>query len=490
MHRFNTFSLLLLASLILFPNSLGAQGHRIEIQLKGLSNDTLVLGEYFTTRMVPKDTIVVDKNGRGVFEGNETFQGGLYLIYFSPAYFFDFLLGNDQELKVFADTSDFANSLRFEGSTDNRVFAEYKAFLQAKRNEIKAEQSHLSSAKNEADSSLVLEEQKRINREMESYMDRIEREYPDDFVSTFIGATRESFPPEDLLKGDKQHDDSLRYFYYRAHYFDRFDPFDIRLLHTPIYEGKIKAYLNRVVVQHPDSLVVAVDALLSGAKKDEDMYRYMLITLFNHFAESKFMGMDVVYFHIAEHYYIPDASWSSEEFITKLKDNLEKNKPNLIGQIAPNIALRELPEEHFHMAMQDSTIKKDPHIGQDFLLHDVHAPYTILYFWEGDCGHCKKATPELYESFSRLREKGVKVISVHVINTIEGKELWVDFVNEHGLYDWVNCWSPYSNEFRRLYNLQSYPQLYVLDKDKEIVAKRISPKQAEEIITKLMNQQS
>ncbi len=98
----------------------------------------------------------------------------------------------------------------------------------------------------------------------------------------------------------------------------------------------------------------------------------------------------------------------------------------------------------------------------------------------------KKSTPALYEVFSRLKEKNVKVISAHVINTIEGKEKWVDFVNENNMYDWANCWSPYSNDFRVSYNLQSYPQLFILDQDKKIVAKRITPEQAEKIINNLI----
>jgi hypothetical protein len=54
------------------------------------------------------------------------------------------------------------------------------------------------------------------------------------------------------------------------------------------------------------------------------------------------------------------------------------------------------------------------------------------------------------------------------------------------MYDWINSWSPYSNDFRILYNLQSYPQLFVLDQDKKIVAKRITPEQAEQIINNLI----
>ena len=471
---------------LVFSINLNGQGHRIEVTLEGLFPDTLILGEYFTSRMITKDTIVLDGNGYGVFEGAEPYQGGLYLVYLSPGKHFDFLLGDDQVFSIKADTSDLAGGVIFEGSEDNSVFQEYKSYLQLKRGELEQQQKLLSGAATETDSSRIQQKQKQINHEMESYMDKIETDHAALFVGDFVGATREPFPPQDLLNGDRRYDDSIRFFYYKNHYFDRFDPFNIRLLHTPLYEGKVKNYITRAVAQHPDSLVVAVDYLLEGSKIDSELYRYMLITLFNHYAESKFMGMDVVYFHIAEHYYIPDATWSSEDFISKLKDNLEKNKPTLIGQKAPNLIMRRVAPEHFQMAAEDTLIKRDPHIGQDFFIHDVEAPFTILYFWEADCGHCKKATPALYEVYSRLKEKGVEVLSVHVINTIEGKELWVDFVNDHGMYDWTNCWSPYSNDFRNLYNLQSYPQLFILGRDKKIVAKRVTPEQAEQIINNLI----
>ncbi len=465
------------------------QGYHIDVEMKGLSEDTLILGEYFTTRMIPLDTILLDREGRGTFAGDESLVGGMYLVYIDPEHYFDILLGDDQHLGVVADTANLVGSLRFEGSEDNRIFLEYKNFLQEKRGEQQQLQALLAGA-SEEEEERILEKQKQINREMEAYMDEIAASNPGLFVTSFIGATREPFPPEEMLTGDRRSDDSIRYFYYREHYFDRFDPFDVRLLHTPLYENKLMNYISRAVPQHPDSLIVAVDFLLQGARGNEELYRYMLITLFNHFAESKYMGMDVVYFHIAEFYYLPDATWSSPDFLAKLKDNLEKNKPTLIGQTAPNVLMREIPPEHFAMALQDTAIKRDPHIGQDFLINNVDAEYTILYFWEADCSHCKKSTPELYQVYERLKDKQVAVIAVHVINSVEGKEKWVDFVNEHGLVDWINCWSPYSNEFRQLYNLQSYPQLFIMDREKKIVAKRISPEQAEKIILNLIGNES
>jgi thiol-disulfide isomerase/thioredoxin len=474
---------------IMLSAALHGQGYHIDVEMKGLSEDTLILGEYFTTRMIPLDTILLDREGRGTFAGDESLVGGMYLVYIDPEHYFDILLGDDQHLGVYADTANLVGSLRFEGSEDNRIFLEYKNFLQEKRGEQQQQQALLAGA-SEEEKERILEKQKQINREMEAYMDEIAASNPGLFVTSFIGATREPFPPEEMLTGDRRSDDSIRYFYYREHYFDRFDPFDVRLLHTPLYENKLMNYISRAVPQHPDSLIVAVDFLLQGARGNEELYRYMLITLFNHFAESKYMGMDVVYFHIAEFYYLPDATWSSPDFLAKLKDNLEKNKPTLIGQTAPNVLMREIPPEHFAMALQDTAIKRDPHIGQDFLINNVDAEYTILYFWEADCSHCKKSTPELYQVYERLKDKQVAVIAVHVINSVEGKEKWVDFINEHGLVDWINCWSPYSNEFRQLYNLQSYPQLFIMDREKKIVAKRISPEQAEKIILNLIGNES
>ena len=483
--------LFLLSGLLLCATSLlRAQGYRIEVEIQGVSSDTLILGEYFTSRMVPKDTIVLDPEGRGVFEGKVALSGGLYLMYMDPGHYFDFLLGDDQDLLIRADRNNLPGSLYFSGSEDNRVFLEYKNFLQIKREELQKVQSSLGASSTAADTLAAVDRQKELNGEMETYMDDICSVHRGLFVTVFIGATREPFPPQTMLTGNRRHDDSIRFFYYRDHYFDLFDPFDVRLLHTPLYEGKIKNYISRAVPQHPDSLIVAVDYLLQGSRGNEELYRYMLITLFNHFAESKFIGMDGVYFHIAEYYYIPDATWSSPEFLSTLKENLAKNKPTLIGQTAPNLIMRQVPEEHFGMAAQDTAIKKDPHIGHDFLIHDVKAKFTILYFWEADCGHCQESTPALHEVYSRLHDKGVEVISVHVINSVEGKEKWVDFVNDKQLFGWINCWSPYSNDFRSIYNLQSYPQLFVLDQEKKIVAKRVTPEQAESIINNLLNNES
>ncbi len=342
----------------------------------------------------------------------------------------------------------------------------------------------LSNAKDISDTTWIEKQIDDLNEQIDMTIAETISDNKYNFLGTFLEAMEDKQVPENLLSGTQREKDSIRYVYFKDHYFDNFDVSDIRLLHTPIYDSKIKNYVNKVVPQHPDSIIVAVDYLIDKSRSNPDIFRYMLITLFNNYAESKIMGMDKVYFHIAQKYYIPDATWSDQEFIENLKKNYENSKNTFIGNVAPDFELKGLTKEHFELAAMDTAIKRDHVDGYLFNLHDIAAKYTILYFWEADCGHCQKATPELYKVFEKYKDKDVKFVAVHVINTIEGKVKWVDFVNEKGMLDWINCWSPYDNTFRDLYNLTSFPQLFILDENKTIVAKGLAPEQVEDFLNR------
>jgi len=482
-----TFQFLII-TLFFFNTYSFSQGYNIKLKAPDFAGKEVILAEYFTSRMVPKDTMRLNLMGEATFSGPAAFDGGLYIFFFTSDYYFDFMLDKDQDFSVRTDSSDMTGKTYFTGSQDNKLFYEYKKYLSRMRDKQAEINEEYTSASNESDSLKITKKLEKLSDEMQLSVEKMINENAGSFFATFLEAMKENRAPEEILVGTQREKDSIQYMYYKAHYFDHFDLSDIRLLHTPLYEPKIKTYINKVVPQHPDSLIVAVDELIEKSRSDEAIFRYMLITLFNNYAESKLMGMDKVYFHIAEKYYIPEATWSNAEFIEKLSDNLEKSKPTFIGKIAPDFELKGLPKDHFALAEMDVDIKEDPHIGFNFMLSQIPAEYTLLYFWEADCGHCQKSTPELYEVFRKYEKQDVKVLAVHVINSVEGKVKWIDFVNEHQLLDWTNCWSPYNNDFRKLYNLQSFPQLFLLDKDKKILAKSLTPEQADDILNRFLNE--
>ncbi len=61
---------------------------------------------------------------------------------------------------------------------------------------------------------------------------------------------------------------------------------------------------------------------------------------------------------------------------------------------------------------------------------------------------------------------GVEVLAISTLFGEEGKVKWVNFVNEHGLYDWKNAWNPYSYDFKLKYDIISTPQIFILDENK------------------------
>jgi thiol-disulfide isomerase/thioredoxin len=140
--------------------------------------------------------------------------------------------------------------------------------------------------------------------------------------------------------------------------------------------------------------------------------------------------------------------------------------------------------------MEDTAVKRNPYAGSFFNLSGEKGEYTILYFWEADCGHCKKTIPLLHSFFNKMKDKGVKVIAVNMLGGIEGKVAWVDFVNEHKLYGWINAWNPYDFSSRDAYDVSSSNTLFLLDENMKILAKKITPEQAEAIIENEMKKKS
>lgn len=476
---------------MILATGLQAESYRIGISLPSFSNDTVILGHRFNASFIPKDTVILDPRGEGVFKGDQELPQGMYLIYLPDKSYFDLLIGNDQIFSFETDAPDYAASMKITGSKENEAFYRYQLFLKENRDEAMALQGALKNASGPRDSTAKKEELDKLNARVQQHIDQEIEENRDNFFGVFLLALQEVKVPDPPLGEDgKPLDPAFQYRYYKAHYFDNFDISDVRLLRTPFYEQKLMTYIEKVAVQHPDSLIRECDMLVEASRSDPQLFRYMLITLFNHFAKSQIMGMDKVYIHLAEKYYIPEAEWSDPEFIAKLKERVEKSKPTQIGATATDIQLVRVPTDHFMGAMEDEELKKNPYVGSFFHLHDVQSKFTILYFWEVDCGHCKTATPALYEAYERLKDKGVEVVAVSTLGGEEGKVKWINYINENGFYDWINAWNPYDFTFKTIYDITSTPQLFVLDEDKKILAKRIAPDQAEKIIESLLENES
>ncbi len=104
-------------------------------------------------------------------------------------------------------------------------------------------------------------------------------------------------------------------------------------------------------------------------------------------------------------------------------------------------------------------------------MYDIEKDFTILYFWEPNCGHCKEATPKLKEYYNKPKDYSVEVFAVC---TISDKAAWSKYIEENNL-TWINGWDPQrSTHYDFYYNVQSTPIVYILDRNKKIIAKKLA----------------
>jgi thiol-disulfide isomerase/thioredoxin len=472
--------------LILIPVSLIAQkGYEIKIKIPNLKGKQILLAHYLGSQSAfADDTLILDKSGTGVFKGTKPLPQGLYMVFLPSRNYLELLIGDDQLFSIEADTTKFMETVKFTGCDECKGLYDFQRFGAQKQKEIAPLSEQYKNA---------------TAVEKDSIRKKIERisKTEDDFVWKQIG----SLPPKSMLAvllkstrdvkipdfprdaSGKVTDSAFQYKYYRTHYFDNFDYADARLLRTPAYEQKIKFYIDKMLPPMVDSIIPEVDKLIEKTRYNAELFRYMLGTLYNYYASSQIVGLDAVFVHIAEKYYIPYATWSSADFIEKLKKDLAKVKPTLLGQQAPPIKqLVVLPTEHFLAAKTDTALKSNPYLGNYLDIYSIKAKFLVLVFWEADCGHCQHAMPIIHDAYERLKDKGVQVLAVHSISSVPGKRKWVDYINEHEFYDWINAWSPYNNDYREAYNILAQPTILILDENKKIISKRMDPEKIEYII--------
>ena len=85
---------------------------------------------------------------------------------------------------------------------------------------------------------------------------------------------------------------------------------------------------------------------------------------------------------------------------------------------------------------------------------------------------------EFYDKFKK--ELDVEIYAV--CTNADEREGWVKYINEHNL-DWINVEDPeQKTAYKYLYDIYSTPVIYLLDKEKKIIAKRLGAEDLEGFI--------
>lgn len=467
----NTLHLLWLLPLAFFMQSAQhaePKGYNIDVTLNNFDQPYVILAYNYGDKPYIKDTIYAKSTGKFVFEGKEKLDGGMYMIVMPPQNnTIEFFIDTDnQHFSIDVDVKNPVKTAKFKKSKNNTIFYKYLAFLNAQRAKSDKISAELKAAKDAKDQPKIKELEGKliaINDEVIQYQKDLIKDNPNTFAAKFVQTSMDITVPDDV-------DSSMRYWYYRNHYFDNLDLSDGRLLRTPLLPPKVERYLDQVITQNPDSVIAGVDEILRRAEKDEDIYKYFLIRLINKYAKSKVICMDAVYVHIAKEYYLKGkANWIDQDQLTKIEEDAKRLEPLLCNKIAPDITMQTIPTKEGETPKATS-------------LHGVNSKYTVLIFWASDCGHCKKSMPKVAKFYDEYKDRGVTVFSV-CTKTYKDYQSCIDFVKEKDMTRMLNVCDPYlRSKFPILYDVKSTPVIFLLDENKKILAKRLAAEQLGEVI--------
>lgn len=433
-------------------NSSTQSNFRLSLKINGLANQPVYLGYYFADKQYIRDTSKFDASGNAVFQLEKVPEKGMYLVVLENKKWFEIVLDSVKNLSISTDTSDLAGKLQ-ASDYQNKAFYYYLNTLSRLSKEVETLKAGNDLKK---DSLIRIKEQ-----EFMGFRDHFLNEHPGSFFGKVLQASREPEVPEPPKASNGRPDSTWQYLYYKQHFWDFTDLTDDGLLRTPVFYPRFERFFDKVVAQIPDTLIVEIERFIEKVSKNRNMFRYVVHTMATKYENAKIMGQDKVLLHLLENYYAKNKAWWVEEAdLVKIVDRIRFMKNNQIGMKAVN------------MVMEDS-------LGKIQSLYQIQAPYTLVYFWDPGCSHCQKETPKVFEVYEKYKSKGVRTF---MVCTEREKEPWLKYIREKKL-NWLNVIDVYPrNNFRVDYDVMTTPQLFLLDENKTIIAKKIDAETLEKIL--------
>ena len=279
-------------------------------------------------------------------------------------------------------------------------------------------------------------------------------------------------PPGSSHPGGK-YDSNYAYQYYKSNYWNGISFADERLVRTPFFELKLEKYYKELVFPQADSIKKEIDGMLLQARPNKEMFKYLLVHFVQKYINPEYMGQDAVFVHLFEKYV---NTGQADFFTAQYKDYMTKRAyslmANLIGQPAAPLDLVDTA-------------------GRSLPLYSIQSDYTVICFWDPGCSHCQEVVPKVDSIYkAKWKNQGVAVYGVKTDGT---KEDWLKFINEKKLSGWLHVHQLPEQQaaetaagragYKQLYDVYQTPILYLLDKEKRIVAKKLTYLQIDEVMS-------
>ncbi len=386
---------------------------------------TPTLSEYITNAKVEAD-------GSFQFQLDSNETKGIYrVVYAVPQedYNFDIIYNANEDIEL---TFNSETGVTFVNSIENKLLASYTDSMSM------VTQSIGNYFRQESKDTLAL---KAIFKAQTETQSSFEAAAKNTIALHFIKANKPYIPRK--FKDVKTYIENLR-----THYFDFVDFNNDILQSSSFLEERMLNYVFGMSFNSADEMAsykknvdIFCEAMKSAPIK---VKRILLVSLWEQMADLNHEGIAN---YIAENYLMDIAvSLNDQELLRGLI--LFKNLST--GNVAPD----------FYLEVEKTGAKK--------LSALKIAEHYIILFWSSTCSHCLGEVPQL-QTYIKSKEKGkVKVVAVALEEeALKWKGLipnYPEFIHVYGAGKW-------ENEIGNDYGVKATPTYFVLNKNKEIIAK-------------------
>lgn len=471
---------IMLSTILIGFMSMQAQ-YKLEFKVNGLKDTTVLLLKYLGDKLYYADT-AQSKGGKAVFS-KPYYEGGIYAFYTGKGYF-EFIM-SDKEVIMETTNDNFVKDMVVKKSDENKVFYGYIKYISDKRpisDRLVKERETLNKTTDSLKIIAINEQLVKLDKEVKQYQKDLVRDHKGKLVAKILDMSVDIEIPETLP-------DSIKGQYYRDHYFDHFDFKDKRIARSPVFGSKLDYFYKNVIYQIPDSILKYTYRIVDQIEDSTDLMKFVLNYVHTTYETSNIMGMDAVYVGMSRKYYCAPAVnkgwWYPEQNLKDRCERTDKLEPLLLGKVAPPISLADTSEKKW------------------MNLYKLPQKQIVLIFWDPDCGHCKKEIPKLLKVYNELKAKKIDIEFVAVGTELENAK-WKKFIKENNL-TWINVSDfPDANKnaakyvyemkvtdykslnFRKEYDIFSTPQIYLLDENRKIVAKRLDANNLARILENIL----
>ncbi|MBX2967064.1 MAG: redoxin domain-containing protein [Cyclobacteriaceae bacterium] len=464
--RFIIFSILVYASSALAQVK---PGYDISFKVSGLKDTTVYLGYYYAESTLVRDTARVNAKGEFRFKKPQALPQGIYFVVLDRTRLFDIAVGSNQHFAMETTSDDYVKNMVVKGDDDNRLFFDNLRFNMERGKEadpfIKILQD--TTLKDENRKKAARESFSRINDQVMAYQHDLITAHGNTMTARLLKSTKRVEIPDPPKRADGSVDSTFQLQYYREHFFDYFDLSDDALIRLPqpMYSQKVNEYLDKLFAPQADSIKKALEPLIAKAKTNEETYKYLIWTLVLKYQAPEYMGLDEIFVYLNDTYFTSGEMdfWANDKMKKNLKDHADRLRKSLIGKTAPNLI------------MQDAALQPKE-------LYKIKNKYTLVYFFDPDCGACKTETPKLVDFYTKNKAKfDVEVFAVSADTSMQKMKEYIKTMN----MKWITVNGPrtYVGPYHDLYDAMSTPTLYILDEKKKIIGKKIPAEKLENFLT-------